>query len=278
MSATSGAPLFGELRILEDGGDETRTVDRRIRVHRANELLHLAEHAVARVLILAHGAPHAGALAVEAKVLGERLAEHELVAVGDELVERDGVARRIAAGEALVGEIEHDVVALGLREAGDLLPLLWRGVDAGGIVRAGVVEEDGAGSRGVNVGEHALRVETAIGSIVVAIVLDSETGVSKDRNVIAPGRRRHKDRQRRTSAARALRKPRQKVACNAQRTRAADRLRTGDTLRRERLWRLRKRELKRGLAKRRYAVDARVFMISIVSNQTSFSLFQKKNN
>lgn len=44
------------------------------------------------------------ALAVETKVLGKRLAEHDVVSVSNELADRISVSLRIAAGKALCND------------------------------------------------------------------------------------------------------------------------------------------------------------------------------
>lgn len=59
----------------------------------------------------------------------------------------------------LVGDIEKGNVSLGLDEIRDLGPLLARGVDARGVVRAAVQEDDGALGRGLDVGLHRGKVQ-----------------------------------------------------------------------------------------------------------------------
>lgn len=93
-------PLPVEGLVPEDGADEARAVDGRVGVEGADDDLDLRVDALALVGVGAHDREGADALAVEAHVLCERLAEHDLVALRDKVPEREGVVRRVARGEA----------------------------------------------------------------------------------------------------------------------------------------------------------------------------------
>ena len=70
------------------------------------------------------------------------------MALLNEVADGKGIPSSITRGKALVGHIEEGEEALFLDNRGDFSPLLLSGVDAGGIVRAGM-EKDNATRFGV---------------------------------------------------------------------------------------------------------------------------------
>ena len=62
----------------------------------------------------------------------------------DEISEGKGILVNITGGEALIGHVKVREEVLLLDQGGHLLPLLGAGVHAGGVVGAGVQEDDGA--------------------------------------------------------------------------------------------------------------------------------------
>lgn len=99
-----------------------------------------------------------------------------------------GVLVNVATGESLVGHVEEGKVALLLGDLGELLPLLLRRVDTGGVVSAGVEKEDAALGGGLDISDHALKVEANGVLVVVAVLLDLEASVGEDGLVVGPGR------------------------------------------------------------------------------------------
>ena len=98
------------------------------------------------------------ALTVEPEVLGEGLCDTELEALLDEVADGPCVADEIPGREALVGCVEEGEVVALLHDGSDLAPLVLCGVDACGVMGAGVQEDDGAlGGRGDG-GDHAVEV------------------------------------------------------------------------------------------------------------------------
>merc|ERR1719389_119797 len=71
--------------------------------------------------------------------------------------------------EALVGHVKVGEEVLLLDEGGHLLPLLGRGVHTGGVVRAGVEEDDGTLGDVLNVFHGASKVQTACGWIIISV-------------------------------------------------------------------------------------------------------------
>lgn len=86
----------------------------------------------------------ARALAVEPKVLGEGLRDAEFESLRDEVADGPGVAGQVAGCEALVGAVEEGEEVAVARDGGDGFPLVAGGVDACGVVGAGVQEDDAA--------------------------------------------------------------------------------------------------------------------------------------
>ena len=82
--------------------------------------------------------------AVEAEVLGEGLGDAEFEALVDEVADGPGVVFEVARGETLVGAVEEWEVVFGADDFCEVGPLGVGGVYAGGVVGAGVEEDDAA--------------------------------------------------------------------------------------------------------------------------------------
>ena len=188
-----GEPLVIERGGVEDLGGDARAVDRGVGVQRAHEDLDLGVDALGLGGVGADDGEGSDALAVQAHVLGERLGEADVVALGDKVAHGEGVLVDVAAGEALVRHVEEGVVALGLDGRLDLLPLLGGRVDAGGVVGAGVEQEDAALGGLVDVGEHALKVQADGVLVVVGVLLDLQARVLENGAVVGPRRVRDVD-------------------------------------------------------------------------------------
>ena len=109
------------------------------------------------------------------------------MALFDKMAHGEGVLVGVTASEALVGHVEESVVALLLDDVADLLPLLLGRVDAGGVVGAGVEEEDAALRGSLDVCEHTSEVKTDSVLVVVAVLFDGEAGIAEDGLVVGPG-------------------------------------------------------------------------------------------
>ena len=77
------------------------------------------------------------------------------------------------------------MVAL-LDGVGDLHPLLLSRVDTGGVVGAGVEQDNAALGHSLDVGNHAIEVEANGVLVVVPVLLDLEAGVLEDSGVVCP--------------------------------------------------------------------------------------------
>lgn len=76
----------------------------------------------------------------------------------DEMSHRISVSVSVTAGESLIGHVKEGVVSSSLDGIADLFPLRTSGVDAGGVVGAGVQEENATLGSTFDIGEHAFKV------------------------------------------------------------------------------------------------------------------------
>lgn len=129
----------------------------------------------------------AGALTVQTKVLSEGLGDAELEALIDEVADRPRVTGEIAGREALVRCVEEGEVLALTQDDRDLLPLVLGQVDAGGVVGAGVQDDNGAGWSFAQGTEHAVEVETFGFGGEVGVVGELEADVGEDLVVVGPG-------------------------------------------------------------------------------------------
>ena len=86
----------------------------------------------------------ARSFAVEAEVFGVGLRHAEFEAFLDEVANGPGVFGEVAGCEALVGAVEEGEVAVCSYDLGDLFPLILCWVDPGGVVCAGMEQDDAA--------------------------------------------------------------------------------------------------------------------------------------
>ena len=129
----------------------------------------------------------ARALAVETEVLGEGLGDAQLEALFDEVADGPGVADEITGCETLVGAVEEGEVVALAHSHGDVLPLFLSGVDTGGIMGAGVEEDDGTWRGSAQGGNHAIEVEALGLRGEVGVVGEGEADIGEDLVVVGPG-------------------------------------------------------------------------------------------
>lgn len=106
--------------------------------------------------------------------------------LSQEMTERIRIAVCIPTRKALVGHIEKSKVPLGLHHIANLAPLRLGRVNARGVMCAGVQQEDTVGRRSLDIGNHALEVEADGVLVVIAILLDLQTGVLEDSGMVRP--------------------------------------------------------------------------------------------
>ena len=135
-------PLREQRRVVEDRAGDARAVGRRVADFAALQDGELGRDAGDGVGGVRAGAGDevegAGAFAIEAEVLGEGLGDAHFEALGDEVADGPGVVFEVARSEALVGAVEEGEVVAGADDFAEFDPLVTGGVDAGGVVGAGV--------------------------------------------------------------------------------------------------------------------------------------------
>lgn len=146
------------------------------------------------------------------------LCEQQLHAGVGKQADGGAVPVQVAAGKALVRRVEKGEQAPLLGHRQHARPLLGGGVDAGGVVRAGVQQEHRALGSGAQIRQHAVVVQPPGGGEVVAVGLDLEPRSLKHRAVVGPAGRGHQHH------VRAGVVPLQKLGTHAQRACARQRL------------------------------------------------------
>ena len=185
-------PLGKELGVVENLAGDPRTIRGRIGDLRALQDRQLTGDVLnRRGGIRTRGGDKVEgtrSLTIQTKVLGKGLGDAELKALLDKVANRPGIANQVTRGEALVGGVEEgELVALAHHRC-DLLPLLLRGVHAGGVVCAGMQQDDGTGRRCLQRTDHAIKVEALGLGGEVWVRGNGETNVGEDLVVIGPGR------------------------------------------------------------------------------------------
>lgn len=198
-------PLLVERRVVEDGAGDAGAVHRRVGVERTDEDLDLRVDALGLFGGFGDDGEGTDTLAVETleivlvlariievcrlrsyHVLGEGLGQARLVALFNEVAERESILVGVARGEALVGHVEEGVVVALLDSIADLLPLLLSRVNTSGVVCAGVEQDNAALGHGLDVGDHAIKVKADGVLVVVTVLLDLKTAVGEDSLVVGP--------------------------------------------------------------------------------------------
>jgi hypothetical protein len=181
-------PLLVKSGVVHDGGGDASTVDGRVRVEGTNENLDLRLNALLLLGVLANEREGTDALTVQTHVLGERLAQSDVVALLNEVAGSEGILVSVTAGKALISHVEEGEVVLLFHDIADLAPLGLGRVDTGGVVGAGVEQDDALLGGGLDVGDQTLEVEADGLLVVVAVLSDLETGIREDGLVVGPAR------------------------------------------------------------------------------------------
>ena len=164
-------PHGGELLITENGIDDTGTVDRRVGIDRARDLLDAAHDNILLSLALSDNREATSTLTIKTEVLGERLEEHDIVGVLLEEFEGIAVTLEITGGEALVSGVESREQLLALDDLKNLLPLSVARVDTSRVVGADVEHHDGVVLGCLKISLKAIEVEALSLRRVVAVLL-----------------------------------------------------------------------------------------------------------
>mmetsp|Transcript_128273 Transcript_128273/g.251272 ORF Transcript_128273/g.251272 Transcript_128273/m.251272 type:complete len:451 (-) Transcript_128273:18-1370(-) len=252
-----GLPRREARGVTEDALHQQRAVDRRAGVHRPDDHLQLREHGLGGVGARADDVQHADALAVEAQVLREGLAQVHVEAHGGEEPRREGVLVEGSRSVALVGAVHQGHKLLLHHDFRDLTPLVLRRVHARRVVRASV-QQDVRPGRGLLLQRlvHAIEVEATRLRVVIGVGLHLQAGLLEDGVVVAPGRVRDPDGVR-LRAEEAL----DELARHPQGAGARQRLHRGDAALRDGGAVLAEGELLRQTLEPRRAVDGAVLLV-----------------
>lgn len=206
-------PLLVQLGVVHNGRGNAGAVDGGVRVEGADQDLDLGFNTLLLFGVLADERESTDTLTVETlrqmimlantlpsrtahwcgvrpthHVLGETLAQSNVVALLDEVARSESILVSVTTGEALVGHVEEGEVALLLHDIADLAPLVLGGVDTGRVVSACVQQDDAVVRGGLDIGDQALKVQTDCVLVVVAVLLDLEARVLEDGIVVGPAR------------------------------------------------------------------------------------------
>ena len=180
-------PLLEERGVVEDGGDQTSSVDRRARPESTSTDLELLHDVLSLLGATSDDGHDSSTLSVETEVLGEGQGQSHVVAVLHELAEGVGVILDGARAVAEVSGVEEDDVVLLLAQLGDLIPLLVRGVHSGRVVGTGVEHESGVILSLGQIVEHTLEVQAGLVGSEVSILAGGHTSVVEDGVLVGPG-------------------------------------------------------------------------------------------
>jgi len=180
-------PHGGELGVTEDDIDNAGTVNGRVRVDGPGNLLDTAHDNFLLSFTATDGGVTSSTLTVEAKVLGERLEEHNVVSVLLEQLEGEAILLEVAGGKALISAIKGREELLSLDNLEDFLPLPIGRVNSGGVVGTDVEHDDRVVLGVVQVLLEALEVETLGLLAVVAVILPLVANEVGDGPVDGPG-------------------------------------------------------------------------------------------
>lgn len=214
-------PLLAERRVVQHGGHNARSRDRRVGVHGSCNDLELRLDVAALRGGLAHHRETSDALAVQSEILRETLGHCELMTVSCELTQShrvlDGVTRSEACTCArmkretkrsdrklnhprrlalvcvyaltLVSRVEDHIMSLGLDSRRDLLPLFRCRVNSRRVVCARMEQEDALRGRCGNVSQHTLEIQSLCGGLVILVVHGFESCIVEDGKMVAVRKR-----------------------------------------------------------------------------------------
>lgn len=181
-------PLLLQLWVAEDFAGNPGTVDGRVGVKGTDKNLDLRVHARLFLRAVGDNAESTNTFTVEAHVLCKGLSQSQTVAFLDEQADGESIFIGVASGKTLVCHVEEWIVLLLLDDLADLSPLVLSRVDTGGIVSAGMEQDDAVVGDGLEIGDQALKVKTNGVLVVVLVWLHLQSGVKEDGFVVCPRR------------------------------------------------------------------------------------------
>jgi hypothetical protein len=137
-----GLPNLVKVLVGEDGVGDTGTVEGRVGVHWSDDDLQLTFDTSLLLGIGGDEGESTNTFTVETHVLREGLGQSDLVTLLNEMTDGERVVGGVSRGETLVRHVEEREKLLLLDDVRDFPPLGRGGVDASGIVGAGMQEND----------------------------------------------------------------------------------------------------------------------------------------
>lgn len=183
-------PLLKELRVIQNPTRNSGTIGRRVGDLRALQNGQLTRDVGIGLFTVRtrrrDKVERASSLTVQTEVLSEGLGDAQFETLVYEVADSPSVADQIARGETLVRGVEEGEVVLFFHDGCDLFPLVLGRVDAGGVVGAGVEEDDRAGRRCLQRLEHTGEIEAfgLFGEVGVGGQLEAD--VCEDLVVVGP--------------------------------------------------------------------------------------------
>ena len=108
------------------------------------------------------------------------------MALLDEVAGSKSILVSVTTGKALVGHVEESKVTLLLHDIANLAPLVLSRVNTGRVVGTGVQQNDAVVRGSLDVGNQTLKVQTNGVLVVVAVLLNLQTGILEDGVVVGP--------------------------------------------------------------------------------------------
>ena len=187
-----GCPIGAQGVVVQDHRHQARAVIRRER-----EVLPVEEGQRALVqrlcaAVLANRHQKAGAFAVDAEILGAACRDQAFGRLGSHHAHTRCVFFQTVA-KALVGNVDHRDQTARVQKVDHLLPLGGVQVGPGGIVAAAVQQHHVALLGPFQILDHPVKVHATGFAVEIAIGDGLDANVFQDRDVVRPGRVRHKD-------------------------------------------------------------------------------------
>ena len=168
-------PHSGKLGVGKNDVDDTGSVNGRVGVDGASDLLEAGHNNILLGFGVSHKGKAASAFTVNTEVLGKGLEQHKVVGIFSEKLKRVGVLFKITRGESLISGIEASHKLLGLNNVHNFLPLLFVKINTGRVVSTNVEKNDRLILHFLKISSHAFEVEALGLSVVVSIVVPLET-------------------------------------------------------------------------------------------------------
>lgn len=179
-------PAGGQVFVTEDHVNNSSTVDWWVGVHWSGELLQSGVYDVGFFSVGANEMDVTGSLTIETEVLGERLEKAKSVGVVSKVSDGVSILVKVSTGETLVSTIKSSEMAFGLHNFQNLLPLVSGWILSSWVVSTRMQNDNLFIFSVSKILEHAINIKTSRFSIVISIVLPSETSLLSNTSMCWP--------------------------------------------------------------------------------------------